>query len=253
MNKTADFYCEAFDWDGGDCETEEEEEVWGINITDCNMVVLLPENLEVTIEGEIDEVRFWDDKRTASEIADNMFIELNGDEAGLVAYYKMSNGTGTTLTDNSSNSYNGTLNNMDNDDWAKFFYFERNVDKENDLYYNVLGLTDDSEFVFISNLYNTDIRDSKFISPEQFDLPVVELQILDGFTLFDLCKVLEKAKKIHTVNTSINYIIDVLDTSCDEYIIYAHDESNKFKEGDEVKIIECAPISKKKSWEVVNG
>ena len=32
----------------------------------------------------------------------------------------------------------------------------------------------------------------------------------------------------------------------------AHDESNKFKEGDEVKIVECAPISKKKSWEVVN-
>ena len=33
---------------------------------------------------------------------------------------------------------------------------------------------------------------------------------------------------------------------------HAHDESNKFKEGDEVKIVECAPISKKKSWEVVN-
>ena len=34
---------------------------------------------------------------------------------------------------------------------------------------------------------------------------------------------------------------------------HAHDESNKLKEGDEVKIVECAPISKKKSWEVVNG
>ena len=41
------------------------------------------------------------------------------------------------------------------------FYFERNVDKENDLYYNVLGLKDDSRYVFINNLYNTDIRDSK--------------------------------------------------------------------------------------------
>ena len=69
-------------------------------------------------------------------------------------------------------------------------------------------MKDDSEYVFISNLYNTDIRDSKFISKDQFDLPVVELQILDGFTLFDWCKVLEKAKKIYTVNTAINYIID---------------------------------------------
>jgi len=31
---------------------------------------------------------------------------------------------------------------------------------------------------------------------------------------------------------------------------HAHDESNKFKEGDVVEIIECAPISKKKNWEV---
>tara|TARA_B110000881_G_scaffold183378_1_gene170556 strand:+ start:473 stop:703 length:231 start_codon:yes stop_codon:yes gene_type:complete len=31
---------------------------------------------------------------------------------------------------------------------------------------------------------------------------------------------------------------------------HAHDESNKFKEGDIVEIAECAPISKKKTWEV---
>ena len=32
---------------------------------------------------------------------------------------------------------------------------------------------------------------------------------------------------------------------------HAHDEKNNFKEGDLVSIIECKPISKKKSWEVV--
>ena len=32
---------------------------------------------------------------------------------------------------------------------------------------------------------------------------------------------------------------------------HAHDENNKFKEGDQVSIIECAPISKKKTWEVL--
>ena len=119
-----------------------------------------------------------------------------------------------------------TMLGMEHDDWRDYFLFKRNLDKENDLYYNVLGLKDDSEYVFISNLYNTDIRDSKFISKDQFDLPVVELQILDGFTLFDWCKVLEKAKKIYTVNTAINYIIDVLETSYNEYVIYAHDEEN---------------------------
>ena len=32
---------------------------------------------------------------------------------------------------------------------------------------------------------------------------------------------------------------------------HAHDEKNKFKEGDNVQITECAPISKKKTWEVM--
>ena len=31
----------------------------------------------------------------------------------------------------------------------------------------------------------------------------------------------------------------------------AHDETNKFKEGDVVRIRECAPISKNKRWEVI--
>ena len=33
---------------------------------------------------------------------------------------------------------------------------------------------------------------------------------------------------------------------------HAHDEKNKFKEGDKVSIVECKPISKKKTWEVMD-
>lgn len=33
----------------------------------------------------------------------------------------------------------------------------------------------------------------------------------------------------------------------------AHDENNSVKEGDTVQIIECAPISKRKTWTVVQG
>ena len=32
---------------------------------------------------------------------------------------------------------------------------------------------------------------------------------------------------------------------------HAHDENNKFKEGEIIKIIECNPISKKKRWKVI--
>ena len=40
-------------------------------------------------------------------------------------------------------------------------------------------------------------------------------------------------------------------TSAKKY--HAHDENNKFKTGDKVKIIESRPISKKKKWKVVNN
>ena len=39
-------------------------------------------------------------------------------------------------------------------------------------------------------------------------------------------------------------------TSSKKY--HAHDKSNKFKIGDEVKIIESKPFSKNKKWEVLN-
>ena len=32
---------------------------------------------------------------------------------------------------------------------------------------------------------------------------------------------------------------------------HAHDENNTFKIGDKVKIIECKPMSKKKTWTVI--
>ena len=39
-------------------------------------------------------------------------------------------------------------------------------------------------------------------------------------------------------------------TSSKKY--HAHDENNKFKIGDDVKIIESKPFSKLKKWEVIN-
>ena len=33
---------------------------------------------------------------------------------------------------------------------------------------------------------------------------------------------------------------------------HAHDKENKFKEGDNVEIIESKPFSKKKTWEVID-
>ena len=69
-------------------------------------------------QGQIDDLRIWSDARTISEIQEYMHQELVGNESNLVAYYKMSNGTGTSLTDNSTNSNTGYLQAMDNSDWV---------------------------------------------------------------------------------------------------------------------------------------
>jgi len=60
--------------------------------------------------GEIDEVRIWSVARTETLIRENMHRELTGTQTGLAAYYKMSNGSGTALTDDSGNSQTGTIN-----------------------------------------------------------------------------------------------------------------------------------------------
>ncbi|MDP3582927.1 MAG: LamG-like jellyroll fold domain-containing protein, partial [Ignavibacteria bacterium] len=70
--------------------------------------------------GELDEVRIWNSVRTATEISDNKNnLSLSPSTSGLVAYYHFDQGTAggsnsgvTTLTDATSNTYNGTLTNF---------------------------------------------------------------------------------------------------------------------------------------------
>lgn len=62
----------------------------------------------------LDEVRIWNIALSESEIRANICGSLTGTETGLVAYYQMENGTGSSiLTDITGNGHTGTLVNMD--------------------------------------------------------------------------------------------------------------------------------------------
>ncbi|MGB0430270.1 MAG: LamG-like jellyroll fold domain-containing protein, partial [Bacteroidia bacterium] len=75
-------------------------------------------NASYDFKGKIDDVRVWNDERTQTEIQDNMYATLNGDESGLIAYYDFNETTGSSLPDLTSNSNNGTLNNFSGTYWV---------------------------------------------------------------------------------------------------------------------------------------
>ncbi len=68
--------------------------------------------------GSLDEIRIWNNLRSASDIRENMMRSVSGSETNLVAYYKFDQLGGGTLPDISGNGNNGILNNMDaSTDW----------------------------------------------------------------------------------------------------------------------------------------
>lgn len=69
--------------------------------------------------GAIDDVRIWNFARTETEINSDKDFLLMGNEPGLVAYYPMSEGTGSLIaSDKSNNANDATLTGMDeNTDW----------------------------------------------------------------------------------------------------------------------------------------
>ena len=59
--------------------------------------------------GSMDELRLWNVVRTPSQIQTNMSKSVSNNNAGLVAYYKFDEGTGSTTADATGNGNNGTL------------------------------------------------------------------------------------------------------------------------------------------------
>ncbi|AQS94908.1 hypothetical protein BXQ17_12820 [Polaribacter sp. BM10] len=97
----------------------------GINIgANSNIPFVIGNNNDSTYNneffiGDIDEVRVWDDARTATEISNNKDKKLLGTETNLIAYYQFNQGLDNqdntnvdTLQDLTVNNFNGSLQNF---------------------------------------------------------------------------------------------------------------------------------------------
>nr|MCS5652475.1 LamG domain-containing protein [Candidatus Neomarinimicrobiota bacterium] len=60
-------------------------------------------------DGQIDEVRLWNTVRTGLQIKGNKSITLQGNETGLVGYWRADEPLGITLSDMTANDIDGTL------------------------------------------------------------------------------------------------------------------------------------------------
>lgn len=85
--------------------------LFGSEITVNTTAISAPTTFSIpaSAKGKITELRFWSDVRSQAEIEANVFIQPAVDAAGLVAYYKFEEKTGTTLGDATSNNHDGTI------------------------------------------------------------------------------------------------------------------------------------------------
>jgi len=104
-------------------------------------------------------------------------------------------------------------------DWKKYFNFNRNQDRENSLI-KKLNLDITKPFNLINNNCGTypNFNKRSDLIPNN-DYQNIYMDFIKGVNLFDWVKVFENAEEIHTVETSVYYILEKL--GLEKVYIYA--------------------------------
>ena len=110
---------------------------------------------------------------------------------------------------------------FDHMQWQDHFSFKRDRNKEDALYYNVLNLKDDTEYAFVNMWYGSPPGQVKNDTHIDTKLPKIDMSIIEGFSIFDWCKVIEKANELYCVDTSLFYIIEYLDLKANKLEAYS--------------------------------
>ena len=79
------------------------------SITNTDDLLTVSNSLGEAPEITIDELRLWDDVRTGTEIDDNKDTTVSASATNLIGYWKMDDGSGSTVTDSHASSNDGTI------------------------------------------------------------------------------------------------------------------------------------------------
>lgn len=105
------------------------------------------------------------------------------------------------------------------DKWNKF-YFERDLEKEKDAFYNKLGLKDGEEFLFVHD----DPERNRHFKKEFVDkgIKVVHPAQHKNIGLFDFIYAIEKAQEVHVMNSSFSCLIDTMQIQTNKLFLHQY-------------------------------
>jgi len=91
------------------------------------------------------------------------------------------------------------------------FYFERDLNKEKEVYYDKLGLKDKEEYIFIhEDMYNKDENRTikrKYLDP---NVKLINMTDYDDIDILDTSYLIENSKEVHVINSSFRTFIDLM-------------------------------------------
>lgn len=109
---------------------------------------------------------------------------------------------------------------LDYNRWSSI-RLERNKEREETLKSIVLKEIGDSEYDFCNSFYQNTLNVGLNLeSRVKREIPLVSMSKLEGYTMVDWSSVIEGARRIHTVSTSLLYMIQAIHQEGKEYHLY---------------------------------
>lgn len=103
--------------------------------------------------------------------------------------------------------------------WEKI-ELKRNQKKEQELKKIILQDID-SEYDFCNSFYQNSLNINLNLEEKiKEDLPVVSMRFVEGYSMIDWSSIIESARKVHTVSTSLLYMIQSIHQPGKEYHLY---------------------------------
>jgi hypothetical protein len=129
------------------------------------------------------------------------------------------------------------------DNWQDYFNFRRNAERE-EVIWNHFKLQEGDEYIVVNRLFGSPPHSFEATLPRFEDKRVVEMTYFNDDRIFDWLKVIEHASEFHTVQTSIQALLEKVEIKAKTLKIYP-------RTGQHQDFSYAKPFYTKHEWEYV--